>query len=179
MLCAHNLQISQLQLITLGKCQQPWPSVRLVTLTSTWIIPDITRTSSNNCLLLFILRRVILLYLHNSSDDTHPYSIIVNYRHFSSYHFCLFCFTLLVYSLSFSFRKIIDRSILMKEIIIVYCCRLPKQCVFIWFQIHYLQLHNTDAFQSVCLKMATFSFVLASRPRQNDQKRSFKKGCLN
>ena len=120
-----------------------------------------------------------LLYLHNSSDDTHPFSIIVNYRHFSSYHFCLFCFTLLVYSLSFSFRKIIDRSILMKEIIIVYCCRLPKQCVFIWFQIHYIHLHNTDAFQSVCLKMATFSFVLASRPRQNDQKRSFKKGCLN
>ena len=45
-------------------------------------------------------------------------------------------------------------------------------CVFIWFQIHYLHLHSTDAFQYVCLKMTTFSFVLASRPRQNDQKRS-------
>ena len=33
--------------------------------------------------------------------------------------------------------------------------------------------------QYVCLKMATFSFVLALRPRQNDQKRSVKKGCLN
>ena len=67
----------------------------------------------------------------------------------------------------------------MKEIIIVYCRRLPKQCVFICFKIHYLHLHNTDAFQYVCLKMATFSFVLALRPRQNDQKRNFKKGCLN
>ena len=67
----------------------------------------------------------------------------------------------------------------MKEIIIVYCCRLPKQCVFIWFQIHCLHLHNTDAFQYLFFKMATFSFVLALRPRQNDQKRSFKKGWLN
>ena len=66
----------------------------------------------------------------------------------------------------------------MKEIIIVYCCRLPV-CVFIWFQIHYLHLHSTDAFEYVCLKMTTFSFVLASRPRQNDQKRSSKKGCFN
>ena len=33
-----------------GKCYQPQPSARLVTLTSTLIIPDITKTSSNNCL---------------------------------------------------------------------------------------------------------------------------------
>ena len=33
----------------------------------------------------------------------------------------------------------------MKQIIIVYYCRLPKQyCVFIRFQIHYLHLDNTD-----------------------------------
>ena len=35
----------------LGKCYQPRPSARLVTLTMTLIIPDITKTSSNNCLL--------------------------------------------------------------------------------------------------------------------------------
>ena len=35
----------------LGKCYQPRPSVRLITLTSTSIIPDITKTSSNDCLL--------------------------------------------------------------------------------------------------------------------------------
>ena len=34
-----------------GKCYQPRPSARLITLTSTLIIPDITKTSSNNCLL--------------------------------------------------------------------------------------------------------------------------------
>ena len=33
-----------------GKCYQPQPSARLITLTSTLIIPDITKTSSNNCL---------------------------------------------------------------------------------------------------------------------------------
>ena len=32
----------------LGKCYQPRPSARLITLTSTLIIPDITKTSSNN-----------------------------------------------------------------------------------------------------------------------------------
>ena len=32
----------------LGKCHQLWPSARLITLTSTLIIPDITKTSSNN-----------------------------------------------------------------------------------------------------------------------------------
>ena len=36
----------------LGKCYQPWPSARLITLTSTLIIPDITKASSNNKLLL-------------------------------------------------------------------------------------------------------------------------------
>ena len=35
----------------LGKCYQPRPSARLVTLTSTMIIPHITKTPSNNCLL--------------------------------------------------------------------------------------------------------------------------------
>ena len=39
----------------LGKCYQPWPSARLITLTLTLIIPDITKASSNNC--LFILLR--------------------------------------------------------------------------------------------------------------------------
>ena len=32
----------------LGKCYQPRPSARLITLTSTLIIPDIAKTSSNN-----------------------------------------------------------------------------------------------------------------------------------
>ena len=35
----------------LGKCYQPRLSARLITLTSTLIIPDITKTSSNNFLL--------------------------------------------------------------------------------------------------------------------------------
>ena len=35
----------------LGKCYQPRPSARLITLTSTLIIPDITKNSSNNCLI--------------------------------------------------------------------------------------------------------------------------------
>ena len=34
----------------LGKCYQPWPSTRLITLTSTLIFLDITKASSNNCL---------------------------------------------------------------------------------------------------------------------------------
>ena len=34
----------------LGKCYQPWSSGRLITLTETLIISDITKTSSNNCL---------------------------------------------------------------------------------------------------------------------------------
>ena len=34
----------------LGKCYQPRPSARLITLTPTLIIADITKTSSNNCL---------------------------------------------------------------------------------------------------------------------------------
>ena len=34
----------------LGKCYQPRPSALLITLTSTLIIPDITKTGSNNCL---------------------------------------------------------------------------------------------------------------------------------
>ena len=32
----------------LGKCYQPRPLARMITLTSTLIIPDITKTSSNN-----------------------------------------------------------------------------------------------------------------------------------
>ena len=35
----------------LGKCYQPRPSGQLITLPLTLIIPDITKTSSNNCLL--------------------------------------------------------------------------------------------------------------------------------
>ena len=35
----------------LGKCYQPRPSARLITLSLTFIIPDITKTSSNNCLI--------------------------------------------------------------------------------------------------------------------------------
>ena len=34
----------------LSKCYQPPPSARLMTLTSTLIIPDITKASSNDCL---------------------------------------------------------------------------------------------------------------------------------
>ena len=34
----------------LGKYYQPQPLARLITLTSTFIIPDITKISSNNCL---------------------------------------------------------------------------------------------------------------------------------
>ena len=34
------------------KCYQPRPSTWLITFTSTLIIPDMTKTSSNNCLLL-------------------------------------------------------------------------------------------------------------------------------
>ena len=43
----------------LGKCYQPQPSAWLITLTSTLIISDITRTSSNNCLKYFHLGGVI------------------------------------------------------------------------------------------------------------------------
>ena len=35
----------------LGKCYQPRPSAQVITLLLTLIIPDITKTSSNNCLL--------------------------------------------------------------------------------------------------------------------------------
>ena len=35
----------------LGKCHHSQPSARLITLTSTLIILDVTKTSSNNCLL--------------------------------------------------------------------------------------------------------------------------------
>ena len=35
----------------LDKCYQPRPSARLITLASTLIISDITKTSSNNCLI--------------------------------------------------------------------------------------------------------------------------------
>ena len=35
-----------------GKCYQPRPSARLITVTSSLIIPDITKTSSNNGLLV-------------------------------------------------------------------------------------------------------------------------------
>ena len=35
------------------KCYQPQPSARLITVTSILIVPDITKTSSNNCLLCY------------------------------------------------------------------------------------------------------------------------------
>ena len=35
----------------LVNCYQPWPATRLITLTSTLIIPDISKTSPNNCLI--------------------------------------------------------------------------------------------------------------------------------
>ena len=39
----------------LGKCYQPWPSASLITLIySTLIIPDITKTLSNNWLIYFV-----------------------------------------------------------------------------------------------------------------------------
>jgi len=38
-----------------GKCYQPRPSAWLVTLTQTFISADITKTSSNNCLLNFLI----------------------------------------------------------------------------------------------------------------------------
>ena len=37
---------------SLGRCYQPCPLARLIALTLTLIIPDITKTSSNNCLKL-------------------------------------------------------------------------------------------------------------------------------
>ena len=38
----------------LGKCYQPRPSAQLMTILLTSIIPDVTKTSSNNFLLLYI-----------------------------------------------------------------------------------------------------------------------------
>ena len=35
--------LSQIIKIDLGKCNEPWPAARLTTLTSTLIIPDITK----------------------------------------------------------------------------------------------------------------------------------------
>ena len=35
----------------LGRCYQPQPLAQLITLTSTLIIPDITKTSPNSCLM--------------------------------------------------------------------------------------------------------------------------------
>ena len=43
----------------LGKCYQPRPSAQLITLISTLIIPDITKTSSNNCLLEALIVKLI------------------------------------------------------------------------------------------------------------------------
>ena len=39
-----------------GKCYQPEPSAQLIMLTLTLIIPDITKTSSNNCLVSTVLK---------------------------------------------------------------------------------------------------------------------------
>ena len=52
----------------LGKRYQPWPSARLITLTSTLIILDITKTSSNNCLYIDLAKaecEASILYTFN------------------------------------------------------------------------------------------------------------------
>ena len=50
----------------LSKCYQPPPSARLMTLTSTLIIPDITKASSSDC----------LIYMHVISRKIEFYNII-------------------------------------------------------------------------------------------------------
>ena len=45
----------------LGKWFLPWPLAGLITLTPTLIILDITKTLSNNCLLLYIVVTICLL----------------------------------------------------------------------------------------------------------------------
>ena len=49
----------------LGKCFQPRPSAQLITLTSTLIIKDITKTSSNNCLISIGSRPSLLLAINS------------------------------------------------------------------------------------------------------------------
>ena len=53
---------------SLGKCYQPWPSARLITLTLTLIILNITKTSSNNCLYIDLAKakcEASILYTFN------------------------------------------------------------------------------------------------------------------
>ena len=47
----------------LGKCHQPRPSARLISLTSTLINPYITKTSSNNCLLSTLTAMWLIIIL--------------------------------------------------------------------------------------------------------------------
>ena len=51
-----------------GKCYQPSPLARPITLTSTLIILDITKTSSNNCLYIDLAKakcEAVILYTFN------------------------------------------------------------------------------------------------------------------
>ena len=53
--CKKNDRFSFCEILNnqgLGKCYQPRSLAQLITLTLTLIVPDITKTSFNNCLLL-------------------------------------------------------------------------------------------------------------------------------
>ena len=54
----------------LGKCYQPRPSAQLITLTLTLIIPDIIKTESNHCL---------IVYCHSSISISRTQSSIANF----------------------------------------------------------------------------------------------------
>ena len=56
----------------LGKCYQPRRSTRLITLILTLIIPDITKTSSNNCLLLFTTCKSLFILLKELCHEIQP-----------------------------------------------------------------------------------------------------------
>ena len=60
--------------LSLGKCYPPGTSARLITLTSTLIIPDITKTLSNNYLISCHRGRV---YLIPDIFQVHCYNILV------------------------------------------------------------------------------------------------------
>ena len=53
-----------------GKCYQPRPSVRLITLTSTSIISDITKTVSNNC---------FIIHCFEENNDKHKRIVLGNH----------------------------------------------------------------------------------------------------
>ena len=65
----------------LDKCYQPQPSAQLITLTSTLIILDITRTSSNNyCLKYFHLGGVLRKEKMPKSYQTTIIYVMVNHK---------------------------------------------------------------------------------------------------